>query len=108
MFHNMTEEQKQALITEWIAALRSGKYPKNEGSLHRRETIRPHWYSLPREVDTYCALGVLGHVAGETWDGYTLGQTLLGYAGESEVVDWNDHERLSFEEIADRIEGKFK
>lgn len=90
----MTNEQK----TNWIEALRSGKYEQTQGTLKRDQK--------------YCCLGVLQEITG-----CEPGNTLNGKASTSvidpeflssiiqgELIELNDCDKKSFTEIADWIE----
>lgn len=85
---------------EWCAALRSGEYKQGFRTL--------------KGDGRFCALGVLAHLSlpkwrvidygdGDVdvaWDGYGV------YSADwsDEVWRWNDRQRLSLPEIADKIE----
>jgi len=89
----------------WIAALRSGKYKRCTGQLRRG--------------DRFCALGVLADIidpggwAPSPGGNYVLWRGAVGNIGTStyvagvedgRVITWNDASKLSFSEIADRLE----
>lgn len=101
----MNKEMKE----KWVAALRSGNYKQGYNNL--------------KKYGCYCCLGVLCDVVGCQWtdcnranyDGHdtnnmTLPANLRIAAGlseeqESELVDMNDHHKVSFDDIADYIES---
>lgn len=97
----------------WLKALRSGNYVQCKGD-----------YALLDEKSQepmFCALGVLGDVADRNgfqdidlfYDDDILNRlySILDcdpYEIDfSDVIGWNDHESFSFEEIANRLEGKY-
>lgn len=102
------------LYDEWVAALRSGKYPQERGKLHNPD-------------GTFCCLGVLCEVLvgkqivtrngwgyqfdtqdeqGHIWMTTTLQEPILhmvglGYADMAKLINMNDDDDKSFPEIAD-------
>ncbi len=94
------------LRDKWAAALRSGKYRKTTGALMRMKNKRC----------SYCAIGLLGHVAGLKSSPIHPGMSVrcfrtadkqyidmywdVGVRGIGRVVTMNDHEDRSFKEIA--------
>lgn len=115
MFTINSSLDKQALLTAWLEALRSEKYPQDKGHLKTREG--------------FCCLGVLCDVIDNTkWNDYnnthyqtygpskkvasTDGDINLFFFGNSGIsrgtlMDMNDCENKSFKEIADYIENNF-
>lgn len=92
----MEEKLKQ----KWIKALRSGKFRQ------AREVIA--------DDDSYCCLGVLCIVAGKTVrdiikssndDLCTAWRREFGLSNDEteQCIAWNDNDKLSFKEIAERI-----
>lgn len=106
-------------LKKWLTALRSGKYEKVTHSL--REEIYENKFG-------YCALGVAMKVAEDNgvpiaeaaWGRCFLPQAVTAWLGASSgnvslngnsVVDLNDEEGFTFNQIADEIEAhadKFK
>jgi len=90
---------------DWLAALRSGDYKQGRGALRRRTG--------------FCCIGVAADLVDP--DGWSSGWWWRQGATEKvkEHIPWmtvdvealgvglNDHQRLSFPEIADRMEAKF-
>lgn len=115
---NLTAEQKRALHTEWLAALRSGEYRQAPGALQADDT------------SGFCCLGVLCDLAVKRhpeldmrWDNapYTNERKALGGVPPAELtqaisvslfcsivdlMNMNDTHGMSFSEIADFIEAK--
>lgn len=111
---------KREKLRLWIKALRSGDYAQTTGTLHRTEE------TLTRPVG-FCCLGVLTDIAAK--DGCEIEKGTFGNEGYAnmkgryfpqEVEDWlggetpidatalvamNDDMKLSFAEIADRLEA---
>lgn len=87
----ITEQQKK----KWIKALRSGKYKQGKAVLHNE------FYS------TYCCLGVLEKVCKIKRIGMCyLSPEKLPRNIQETLVQMNDANEKSFEEIADYIEKK--
>jgi len=86
---------------QWLAALRSGEYKQHFGAMRGPE---------PK---CFCALGVALKISGfykTTFNKVEAGKYLRDYLGldslkRSLVVEMNDGENLSFNEIADRMEA---
>jgi hypothetical protein len=99
-------------FTKWLEALRSGKYKQGRGQLVLG--------------DAYCCLGVLCEVAGAkrvdngfevpfqgyrqhhttTISNYLFGElTGLPLNTNQDCMVWNDGQKLSFPEIADKLEA---
>ncbi len=81
----------------WIEALRSGEYEQCIGALH--------------DATGYCCIGVLRELVvpdnvGEFCDTYTEIRDASGLSpeAEGECIDWNDGEKLTFLQIADKLE----
>lgn len=115
----MSRKRNVANRQAWIAALRSGRYRQTRGVLFRKE---PSWGGAPAG---YCCLGVACRLGGvkrnamegvsdpeglstaatdfnfEKWLGVSPNSDLMTYA-----INWNDDERLTFKEIADRLEER--
>jgi hypothetical protein len=92
-------------MEKWIAALRSGKYKQ----IHDR--LRGD------EKNCFCAIGVACEISKlYKWaDGVNIPHQILewlGIPGEShfieKIADFNDHHRLTFDQIADKIERAIK
>lgn len=81
-----------------VSALRSGKYEQACG--------RIGWFDEKR----LCCIGVAAHANGLA-DSDTTGfaATFIGLTGEEADVwmNWNDEQKLTFREIADRIEAEY-
>jgi hypothetical protein len=74
----------------WMTALRSGKFPQIRGAL--------------KTEDGFCCLGVLQEISDYDEDSaYTV--TGMSVVNVSAFIDMNDKERLTFTEIADRVEA---
>lgn len=90
----MTNEQK----TNWIEALKSGKYKQTQGALQRD--------------GKYCCLGVLQKITGcklrTTLNGSDsssiIDDEFLSLIVQGELIKFNDCDKKSFTEIADWIE----
>lgn len=88
------------LKDKWIAALRSGEFEQNRGSLY--------WKGK------YCCLGVLAKVSGlneMTWESegcipstYVLLDEAIGGHWVSQLAGMNDNLGASFSEIADYVD----
>jgi len=94
------EKQRQENLTKVLAALRSGKYRQNFGSLCQRVAGDKDKYS-------YCAVGVIGQeIRGHILNAYEDADSILKPYGVTSnfVYELNDSHKLSFPEIADRIE----
>lgn len=86
----------------FLDALRSGKYTQTTGQYRSRDGT------------CHCALGV-GIDALDLWDSLVPGGLLeraLEEDGDGEtffdlVIRWNDHEKLTFDEISDRLEARW-
>lgn len=98
----MNEELKR----KWVNALFSGEYKQGRGALRGGENN-----------DEFCCLGVLCDIYDSSfWDGFLydvndctlpdfiLEATNLKVSNESDLINLNDAEKLSFEEIARWIE----
>lgn len=92
----------------WTDALRSGKYKQTVGAMWRRIVV-----DIGKTEDLYCALGVAGCVLGipsHADDNQALDIELartrlgLGSDGQAQIQHMNDSARMTFEEIADKIE----
>ena len=84
-------------LDEWIAALRSGEWVQCR---HRVSNTAK---------TAYCCLGVLCKLhgdepayTGKTWEANHIDKNLA-----SRCIKWNDKARLSFPEIADKLEELF-
>jgi len=82
---------------KWLAALRSGEYTKQEGSLFAK--AGDYGYGVVLEKDCYCALGVLAEEAAK--EGVvTVDETATGNDRFGEIPDY----RLLPEPVADWAE----
>lgn len=83
----MTSEQ----FDEWLRRLRSGEYRQTRGSFVR------YTYLFPRPP-SYCAVGLLRDIT----------QSIPGLHIKlfAEVVTWNDKDKLTFAQIADKLEER--
>ena len=94
-------------LTTWIEALRSGKYEQGSGALERNEK--------------FCCLGVLAkemdipynsvtdeekEFNSNVYNSLAKGLDLMGLSSDT-LIDLNDSEESSFEEIADFIESTY-
>ena len=104
-------------VKKWLEKLRSGEYAQSRGQLKR---VRQNGDC------SFCALGVLCDIYPEgAWSNraggigyYEVGEQTNGHGLIPEieiftgldndlfenVITWNDRDKLSFEEIADRVE----
>ncbi|MBA3555129.1 MAG: hypothetical protein H0W29_10275 [Gemmatimonadales bacterium] len=78
-------------VRAWMGELRSGKHRQVFGA-------------FADDTGAVCAMGVLDRVF-DTRAPVPRGVVLVPYGLLDAVVDWNDGDRLGFEEIADRIEA---
>lgn len=103
------------LKAKWVAALRSGKYRKTRSALHE----------ITNKRCTYCALGLLCHVAGLKAKRSGLSDRLYGYGkmgaafslpdeiqlhpdAVRDIVMMNDMRNDPFRKIADFVERHVK
>lgn len=109
----MTPEERVELVEDWIEALRSGEYDQGWGRLKKG----CNHYS-------YCCLGVLCEISGgvefnsgiacykDKRGEFALPPELRREVGMSrdyqeKLANYNDKDRLDFEQIADEIEQNF-
>jgi len=106
----MSEKFDPALKAAWVAALRSGKYAKGRGQLHK-----------PLD-GTHCCLGVLYEVVnGPDWtamgrplktpsSSYYYGPpgSCMTDAQANYLAEMNDKSDATFDDIADHIEKHLK
>lgn len=91
------------LKARWVAALRSGEYKQGRGQLQDTK-------------NRYCCLGVLCRVAG--WKissdgrhvtqpkmGYSIFFDVMSYSTSEQLWSMNDKKELTFNQIADWLEG---
>ena len=109
-FVPLTKEQREN-IRAWIAALRSGNYTQGHGLLKQ---------ITPELKIKYCCLGVLEDVVeGQKMVGFARScltpgtyRDYIGVFAESiaqdELIILNDTKRLSFNEIANCIENRYR
>lgn len=100
----MTPELK----AKWVEALRSGEYKQTAGIMHSDENGE----------DSFCCLGVLCEVMsvprygrgysfkGFGYKAFGIPRSVLKRTAQSKLIDLNDVEKKSFEQIADWIEEK--
>lgn len=77
----------------WIAALRSGDYKQGTGALRNPD-------------NTWCCLGVLGHITDHREGLGTLPSSILEPSIQGKLINLNDSARLTFPEIALWIEDE--
>lgn len=116
----MNRELKQ----KWVEALRSGEYLQAQERLKSEEWDEET--EKPTGKESYCCLGVLLDIWGEgRWEDFeyaytdSIGDTCyvdtelntdlleeigLGYSIQNKLIEMNDTENLSFNEIAGYIE----
>lgn len=82
---------------EWSAALRSGNYPQTRGAM--------------KNFQGFCCLGVLAKIhhiqtspASET---YSKLEKFLTTEEQSEFIQYNDQNKFTFNEIADKIDERY-
>ncbi len=109
-------------VRKWIAALRSGEYPQARRSLrkgdcfcalgvccdvYRKETGEGEWQKWSSyDRDWYfCNADIVLPSQVYFWYGFEDPDPLL--YGKTRVSDLNDHEKMNFNEIADRLEEFF-
>jgi hypothetical protein len=95
----MTREE----LERWVAALESGKYEQNQGSL----------MSNPRDDEdqrSYCCLGVLCKVSGvdpELWDEFTDLESAELWDGEKESLPYLERAQSGAARLLDTEENKW-
>ena len=114
----------EQVFRKWLKALRSGKYDQVQGQLREAEYDYDDddYDAEPKltNVVGFCCLGVLCDIAakdgGRQWgergmndDDETPPEVILDYLGldsdmTSHLIEMNDDQGASFEEIADEIE----
>ncbi len=86
------------LKAKWIALLRSGNYQQCFGKMYEV------WDPVGNASQAFCAVGLFReHLSVQEW--YALQNDPEGYRMTGYVFGWNDKDRLSFPEIADRLEA---
>jgi hypothetical protein len=99
----MLNQHKEALGV-WINALRSGQFPQYRAGINNS---REKGYASPT---AFCCLGVageaLGKRMGDTMEAQDFVQVTCGLSERQarDCVTMNDMERLSFAQIADKLE----
>lgn len=105
----------------WVKALRSGKYKQTQGQLRNEEATEDRWKASSKTYTGFCCLGVLCDLAIKDgglgpWDEQggidscdDVPPTMMKWMGlendmMGHLIELNDDEGLSFDEIADVIE----
>lgn len=101
----MTKEERIAILKDWVKALRSDEYTQCTGHFEKPMPAAPGWL--------HCSVGVLGDIvnAPEIKGASMAGRvSYIRNALEIDIhyfIRLNDEERLSFSEIADKIERNY-
>lgn len=96
----MNAELKQ----KWVFALRSGNFKQSK--YYTYTAPQKKFFGLIQTPPSYCALGVLGIVAKNNHEsGYD--NDLINYSKRAQIIELNDKDDRSFNEIANFIEKNF-
>jgi len=98
---------KAEVKKKWIADLRSGEFKQSSGMLVEG-TKGQSLLGVPRDVPPvgYCCLGVLATQSPDGVWGYPGDSVFEGEKfGTLDCMTWNDDDKLTFEQIADKIES---